>query len=44
VTAKHLIAYAILAVAVLIAIAAAVSRRRRKPSRHERIDLFRDES
>jgi hypothetical protein len=41
--AKHLIAYAIIAAAILIAMAIAIlSRRRRRPPTHERIDLFRD--
>ena len=44
VTARQLIAYAIIAIAILIVAIAILSRRRRKPPTHERIDLFRDES
>ena len=42
-TAKQLIAYVIIAAAILAAVLAILSRRRRKPRSHERIDLFGDD-
>ena len=41
-TTRHLVAYAIIAAAILILAIAILSRRRRKLPTHERIDLFKD--